>query len=154
MTTNTATHIDIRWMNLRDLPEVVAIEGTCFDARRVWSQDDFLGVLRNSNVVGMVADRDGLTVGFMLYELHRDRLHILNFAVHSRQQRTGVGRAMANKLKSKLGSKRARLTALVSDSNLHAHRFFKAMGFVATEVVRGYYGQWSDDDAYWFEFSK
>src|SRR5215470_6285738 len=92
--------VHIRWMIRRDMPEVLAIESHSFEFP--WSEDDFIRCLRQRNCIGMVAERDERVVGFMIYELHRNRLHILNFAVHPDFRRHGVGHQMATKLIGKL----------------------------------------------------
>jgi len=74
--------IHIRWMIRRDMAEVIAIETESFEFP--WSEDDFVRCLRQRNCIGMVAEMDDQVVGFMIYELHKNRLHILNFAVADR----------------------------------------------------------------------
>jgi len=54
----------------------------------------------------MVAEHDEKVVGFMIYELHKTRLHILNFAVAPQYRRLGIGRQMVTKLIGKLSSHR------------------------------------------------
>ena len=73
--------VHIRWMIRRDMPEVLAIEEQCFEFP--WSEEDFIRCLRQRNCIGMVAEHSERVVGFMIYELHKNRLHILNFAVHA-----------------------------------------------------------------------
>ena len=74
-----AISVQIRWMIRRDMPEVLRIENDSFEFN--WTEEDFLACLRQRNCIGMVAEYDGRVVGFMIYELHKTRLHILNFAV-------------------------------------------------------------------------
>ncbi len=71
--------VHIRWMIRRDMPEVLAIENRSFEFP--WSDEDFIRCLRQRNCIGMVAEYDERVVGFMIYELHKNRLHVLNFAV-------------------------------------------------------------------------
>src|SRR5262245_13193942 len=92
--------VHIRWMIRRDMPEVLAIEKQCFEFP--WQDEDFIRCLRQRNCIGMVAEAGERVVGFMIYELHKNRLHILNFAVHEDYRRRGVGRQMAKKLVGKL----------------------------------------------------
>ena len=72
--------VHIRWMIRRDMPEVLKIEAGSFEFP--WSEEDFIRCLRQRNCIGMVAEHDERVVGFMIYELHKSRLHIINFAVH------------------------------------------------------------------------
>ena len=83
-----ASALHIRWMIRRDMPDVMGIELASFEFS--WTEDDFLRCLRQRNCIGMVAERGDTIVGFMIYELHRTRLHVLNFAVNPTVRRTGV----------------------------------------------------------------
>lgn len=153
--------LQIRWMIRRDMPEVMAIEKLSF--RHPWREEDFLASLCQRNCVGMVGEmgplefgnwpKTGNIAGFMIYELHKRHLHILNFAVHSDYRRQGVGRQMLDKLKYKLAQQRRDLLqAEASEANLGAHMFFRSQGFVCTEVLRGHYDTTSED-AYLFRYA-
>src|SRR5262245_54857976 len=87
-----ATAVHIRWMIRRDMPDVMVTERASFEY--AWTEDDFLRCLRQRNCIGMVAERGDSVIGFMIYELHRTRLHLLNFAVHPAVRRTGIGAMM------------------------------------------------------------
>ena len=73
----------------RDMPEVLQTEQESFEY--AWTEEDFLRCLRQRNCIGMVAEQGEKVVGFMIYELHKTKLHILNFAVHPGHRRVGVG---------------------------------------------------------------
>src|SRR5690606_11217541 len=125
----------VRWMIRRDMDDVLAIESATF--AEPGSEDDFLSVLRQRNSIGMVAERDGGIVGYMLYVLDRDSLELVNFAVPPSVRRCGVGRAMVNRLKTKLTQqRRQRSFVTVRDSNLGTQLFFRDCGFVAESVIR------------------
>ncbi|MFO1095060.1 MAG: hypothetical protein U0992_17400 [Planctomycetaceae bacterium] len=85
-------HLDvqIRWLIRRDMPEVLKIERESFEFP--WTDEDFMCCLRQRNCIGMVAEYDHQIVGFMVYELHKSRLHILNFAVGSEFREWASGR--------------------------------------------------------------
>ena len=72
--------VHIRWMIRRDMPEVLAIEHASFEYP--WCEEEFLRVLRQRNCIGMVAELGERIVGFMIYELHRNKIHVLDFATH------------------------------------------------------------------------
>ena len=142
--------IHIRWMIRRDMPAVLAIEESSFEF--AWSEDDFIRCLRQRNCIGMVAEEDDQVVGFMIYELHKTRLHILNFAVDLDARRHGVGRAMTSKLLGKLShERRNRIMLEVRETNLEAQLFFKSIGFKAVSVLRDFYED-TDEDAYLMQF--
>lgn len=144
--------IHIRWMIRRDMPEVLATELASFEY--AWTEEDFLRCLRQRNCIGMVAETDDHVIGFMIYELHRTQLHILNFAVHPDVRRTGIGRQMLHKLVNKLSThRRQKITLAVRERNLDAQVFFRQHDFKATRVLRHYYED-SGEDAFQMEFQQ
>ena len=144
--------VHIRWMIRRDMPEVLVAEQQSFEF--AWTEEDFLRCLRQRNCIGMVAEQGERVVGFMIYELHKARLHILNFAVHPRFRRGGVGGQMVSKLIGKLSShRRTRVTLEVRETNLQAQLFFKAQDFRGTRVLRNFYED-SGEDAYQMQYSR
>ena len=142
--------VHIRWMIRRDMTEVLEIENSCFEFP--WSEDDFIRCLRQRNCIGMVADCEDKVVGFMIYELHKTRLHILNFAVHAQHRRLGVGQRMVDKLSAKLSSgRRSRILLEVRETNLDAQLFFRKQGFRAVSVLRDFYED-TTEDAYLMQY--
>lgn len=142
--------VHIRWMIRRDMPEVLQTEQDSFEFS--WTEEDFLRCLRQRNCIGMVAEQGERVVGFMIYELHKQKLHILNFAVHPRYRRGGVGGQMVSKLISKLSShRRTRITLEVRESNLQAQLFFRQQGFKGVRVLRSFYED-SGEDAYLMQY--
>ena len=142
--------VHIRWMIRRDMPAVLAIEEQCFEF--AWTEDDFIRCLRQRNCIGMVAEQDDQVVGFMIYELHKNRLHVINFAVAQQVRRQGVGRTMVSKLLSKLShERRNRIMLEVRETNLDAQLFFKQIGFRAVSVLRDFYDD-TDEDAYVMQY--
>jgi ribosomal-protein-alanine N-acetyltransferase len=142
--------VHIRWMIRRDMPEVLQTEQESFEYS--WTEEDFLRCLRQRNCIGMVAEQGEKVVGFMIYELHKSKLHILNFAVHPTQRRSGVGAQMVAKLISKLSShRRTRITLEVRETNLAAQLFFRHEGFRAVRVLRAYYED-SGEDAFLMQY--
>jgi [ribosomal protein S18]-alanine N-acetyltransferase len=147
---NTNHYTNIRWMIRRDMPVVLDIEQQSFEFP--WSEEEFIRCLRQRNCIGMVAERETTVVGFMIYELHKNRLHLLNFAVAAAMRRTGVGAAMIDKLASKLSSdRRNRIMLEVRETNLDAQKFFREYGFRAISVLRSFYED-SPEDAYLMQF--
>jgi len=142
--------VHIRWMIRRDMPEVLQTEQLSFEF--AWTEEDFLRCLRQRNCIGMVAEHGEQVVGFMIYELHKTKLHILNFACHPSWRRGGVGAQMIGKLVTKLSShRRTRITLEVRESNLAAQLFFRKMEFRALRVLRSFYED-TGEDAYYLEY--
>lgn len=133
----------------RDMPEVLEIENAGFGCP--WTEDEFLSALRRRNVIGMVAEWHEKVAGFMLYELHKTSLHVIDLAVHPGWQRQGVGAQMVDKLIGKLSpSRRTYLTCHLRETNLPAQMFCRSQGLRAVQVLRRHYD--NCEDAYLMEY--
>ena len=142
--------VHIRWMIRRDMPEVLYAEQSSFEFP--WSEDDFVRCLRQRNCIGMVAECEERVVGFMIYELHKNRLHVLNFSVSPNWRRRGIGQQMIEKLINKLShQRRNRILLEVRETNLEAQLFFKSVGFRAVSVLRDFYDD-TTEDAYLMQY--
>ena len=142
--------VHIRWMIRRDMAEVLNIESHSFEFP--WSEEDFVRCLRQRNCIGMVAEHHERVIGFMIYELHRNRLHILNFCVHPDLRRRRVGDQMIGKLVSKLSPQRRNKIMLeVRETNLDAQLFFRNLGFRAVSLLREFYED-TPEDAYLMQY--
>lgn len=138
--------VQLRWMIRRDMPEVLGIEQEAFEFP--WSDEDFTRCLRQRNCIGMVAEAGDSIVAFMIYELHRSSLHVLNFAVAREHRRLGVGTRMMEKLAGKLSpDRRSRIVLEVRETNLPAQIFFRSLGFRAISVLKDFYSD-TVEDAY------
>lgn len=147
-------NVNIRWLIRLDMGEVLKIEHESFEVS--WTDKDFLSCFRQGNCIGMVAEYDQKIVGFMLFELHKSHLNILNFAVATDARRQRVGSQMAQKLiekfVSKMHLKRSAIGVMVRESNLAAQLFFRESGFRAVSVLRNHYEE-SDEDGYLMRYS-
>ena len=143
------TVMHMRWMIRRDLREVVAIDEAAIVGN--WTEGDYRACLRDRNTIGQVVEIADLVAGFIIYELHRNRLHITRIAVDPAFQVKAVGRTMVERLINKLHEKRrTTLNAYVPERELDAQLFLKALGFKATATFDDYYGR--DNAAYFFQF--
>ncbi|MEK7541015.1 MAG: ribosomal protein S18-alanine N-acetyltransferase [Patescibacteria group bacterium] len=134
----------------RDMLEVLQIENESFEFP--WSEDDFIRCLRQRNCICMVAEYQERVAGFMIYELHPTRLHILNFAVALEFRRMGVGQQMVEKLIGKLRpQRRTRILLEIRETNLGAQLFFRKLGFRAISVLKDFYVD-TTEDAYLMQY--
>jgi ribosomal-protein-alanine N-acetyltransferase len=144
--------VHIRWLIRRDMPEVMSIDMLSFE--HPWREEEFLRFLRQRNCIGMIAEPRGqdTVVGFMIYELHKSHLWLERLAVCPRHRRQGIGRQMIGSMIKKLSSHRRRaITIRVRESNLAGQLFFRAQGFAATNVERGWFED-TGEDAYELEY--
>lgn len=150
-TSKAQLQVHIRWMIRRDMPEVLAIESA--EKKVPWTEDEFLKALRRRNCIGMVAEADDQIVGFIIYELNKFKLSILNFAVHPDFQRRGVATQMTSKLIGKLSTqRRTKILMTVRESNLGTQLFLRSIGFKAIEVLREMFDD-TGEDAYIMVYS-
>ena len=145
-----ADQVHLRWMLSRDVGQVSAIERSCFEFS--WTEEEFTRCLRQRNCVGMVAECHGEIVGFMIYELTRNRISLLNLGIHPRFRGHHVGRRLIEKLIGKLsGERRNRVICEVREKNLSAQLFFRSLGFRAVSILRNFYDQ-TREDAYVMQY--
>lgn len=134
----TTTDRWMAWMIARDLPQVAAIERTLPDP---WTDADFLTSLRKRNNIGMVLRDQTFTVyGYVLYALGKATVTVLRLAVRPDLRRTGIGRALVDKLKDKVVQHhRDRLVLDVPEAGLGTQLFLRACGLAATATLPGVY---------------
>ena len=133
----------------KDMPPVQMIEMLSFDDPL--SEEKLCETLRKKNCIGMVAEHNEKIVGFMIYELHNTKLHILNFAVHPLLRRQGVGRQMADQLIGKLSThRRKRILVEADETNRDTQEFWAAQGFIANGILPKFYD--NGENAIEFEY--
>ena len=143
-------HVHFHWTIRRDMAEVLAIEAESFEFP--WLEEDFIRCYRQGNCLGMVAEHDERVVGFMIYELNKTRIQVLNFATAAEYRRRGVGSQMVAKLIGKLSNqRRTQIAVEVRETNLPAQLFFRASGFRAVSVLCDYYED-TPEDAYAMQY--
>ena len=142
--------VHIRWLVSRDMAEVLEIEQESFEFP--WSEEDYLHCLRSRNCIGMVAEYHGEVVGYMIYELAKNKIQLLNMATARLYRRCGVATQMVAKLIGKLTlQRRNRITFEIRETNLPAQLFFRSAGFRATQILKEYYEQ-MQEDAYLMQY--
>ena len=141
---------DIRWMIRRDLPEVLDIENAVFEFP--WNEAEYIRCLRQRNCIGMVADWDEIVVGYVIYELHKAHIHIVNIATSPDLPRHKIGSAIIDKLTNKLSyQRREKISLEVRETNLAAQLFFKQAGFEWVSTLKDFYKD-TEEDGYAMEY--
>ena len=136
--------VSVRWMVRRDLGQVLAIEEACFEFP--WTEQEFRQCLQQPNCLGMIAEHEERTVGFVIYETPRDRIFITNIAVEPKFQRHNVARQMVRTLVSKMiYQRRHKIAVEIRETNLPALRCFRALGFRAATILKNFFEDQSED---------
>lgn len=123
---NTITVCKTRWMIRRDMTEVVRLAQ--YSQFWNWDEEKFLECLRKRNCIGLVAEQGEKIVGFLVYELHKNKLEILNAGWES----SPIFKDMIDKLKGKLSEhSRTALDLVCSDRCDDLHIELRANNFLA-----------------------
>ena len=137
----------MRWWTRRDTPEVLWIEEQIRGSAAL-KEEDSLRLLEQLHTIGMVEIELGKVVGFIVYSLYKNRIHIETWGVHPMYGDEILER-MFHKMKQKLKlASRHSLSVEVSEKEEKMHFFLRKMKFLAKNVTVG-----DDCDNYWFVFS-
>ncbi len=130
-------------MKKTDIEQVMAIENASFS--QPWSRNLFLSEFRSplvsSLLVALVGDPAcRKVIGYLVYWLVQDEMHILNLATEPSRRRRGVaGRLVLCGIERarKKGATRAFLE--VRASNREAQKLYSRLGFTGSFIRRDYY---------------
>ena len=141
-------NVDIRKMELADLPAVLEIENLCFVAP--WSKQDIINELDNQYanfwVIELSAEGvDKQVVGFSDYWQTFDSATICQIAIHPGIRRHQLGSALMDEIINDCYAKRVQnITLEVRKSNQIAINFYKKHGFTESLVKEKYYSNGED----------
>jgi len=135
-------NITIAFMTKEDLDQVLAIEQASFSMP--WSKNLFLSEFRSPTVstlmVALAEESVRTVLGYIVFWLIDDEMHILNLAVTPACRRLNIARSLvlaALRLSLQKGAIRAFLE--VRASNQAAQKLYSNLGFVGASVRRDYY---------------
>jgi ribosomal-protein-alanine N-acetyltransferase len=148
--TSGGVKISIQWMVRRDMPQVLEIENECCRGEQFkpWEDDDFVTSLRQRNCIGMVAEQidSKRILGFVVYELQKSTLRILNLSVHPFRHREGIGTELVDKLANKVSQqRRTTMSMTVRERNMGGLLFLRSCGFKAERSIRGHFEDTGED---------
>ena len=139
----------IRPLLYPDLPQVMAIERRVYPTP--WSLAMFvLELSKQSGICLAAVERPAgggapTMVGYLICSRYDDVWHVMNVAVDSDHQRTGLASAMLSELYARAGDQNARFTLEVRRSNAVAIHLYEREGFRAAGIRRRYYQDNGED---------
>jgi [ribosomal protein S18]-alanine N-acetyltransferase len=139
--------LKIRRLVYPDLPQVMAIERRVFPTP--WSLAMF--VLERSKQSGIClaamidAEHDRRLAGYLICSRYEHVWHVMNVAVDTQFQRSGVASALLAELYAQVGDDHARFTLEVRRSNHAAIHLYEREGFRAAGVRLRYYQDNGED---------
>ena len=140
--------VSIEKMSGSDLPEIMKIERASFPAP--WSEALFRQELEFALSRSLVAKSEGgagrETVGYIVYWIVFDEIHVNNLAVRSDFKRRGIASRLVDAALEKACAEGAtRCTLEVRVSNEAARRLYEKFGFVVRGVRPRYYAESGED---------
>jgi ribosomal-protein-alanine N-acetyltransferase len=134
----TAVAIEIRVLDLTDIDAIEGIEQQAYPTP--WSRSMFASELAKPTSICLGAFEGSDLVGYVINSRYVDAWHVMNVAVHPRQQRRGVATALLERLfELTRGDERRGYTLEVRVSNDDAIRLYEKLGFESRGIRRGYY---------------
>jgi ribosomal-protein-alanine N-acetyltransferase len=136
-------------MGIEDLEPVMGIERRAF--KHPWSADLLKRELTHDWSTVLLAletapDGSEVILGFLIFWLVHDEIHVLNVAVDPERRRGGVGRALLAETMERGRKMKAALATLeVRRSNLGAIHLYKSFGFRQVGIRPNYYVDEGED---------
>jgi ribosomal-protein-alanine N-acetyltransferase len=135
---------EIRNMEKRDIPEIMAIENVSFPAP--WAEQAFLGELKNEFAFYCVVIHEGKVAGYCGTWLFSGDAHITTVAVHPDCRGQGLGKMLMHTLIRHARCHEATTMLLeVRPSNLSARNLYKNLGFRQIGCRKNYYIETRED---------
>lgn len=139
----------MRRMVAADLEPVMDVERRAF--KRPWSADLFLRELTHEwSTILLAVERDPegreVILGFVIFWVVHDEIHVLNVAVDPPHRRRGVARALLSELMDRGRKEGLSLATLeVRKSNVGALALYEGLGFRRVGLRKGYYVDEGED---------
>jgi len=151
-----------REMTITDMPSILEIEETSFEYP--WGNKEFGRVFKTNyktpklqikRIFGITAECKEEISGYVVYEVFRRKLQILNIAVHPKFRKLGCCTSLVNHLKSLIESYQycKTITMEVRETNLDAQLAFRKLGFKATSILKCFFEE-QEEDAYLMQYKE
>ena len=138
----------IREAHVEDINQLLDIEHYCYDDP--WPREAFEEEIGNGVAgIGMVAEDDGIIVGFITGLTMAQELQVHNIAVHPDYQGRGIGRQLMEAVDD-LGraGDYQRISLEVRQDNDIACKLYMSLGFKAVGTRKDFYGPGQDASLY------
>jgi len=138
------SRVEFRALKKSDTGAIAALEALCPEAAQ-WGTGGY-EQLKSDGIQGIVAERGGKIVGFIVALIAADELEILNLAVNPMVRRKGIATHLLAEALHEARNRATRGAFLeVRESNRAARAFYQSQGFRETGRRKGYYSQPCED---------
>ncbi len=138
----------IRKAQVEDISQLLDIEHYCYD--NPWPREAFEEEIGNGDLgIGLVAEDEGIIVGFLTGMAMAQELHLHNIAVHPDYQGRGIGRGLMEAVDAycREGNFK-RITLEVRQDNDIARKLYLSLGFEAVGTRKDFYSPGQDASLY------
>ncbi len=138
----TSTNLTLRPAQARDVEPIAIMSRELIESGLGWRYrpDKIRRLIRDPDTVVLVATNHERVWAFAVMEFGDERAHLVLLAVHPAHRRQGTGRRMIGwLLESAATAGIASVHLEVRAGNAVAHAFYRALGFVDTQLIAGYY---------------
>ncbi|MFC1548267.1 ribosomal protein S18-alanine N-acetyltransferase [Candidatus Neomarinimicrobiota bacterium] len=144
----------IRRADGQDIEQLMTIEKLCYD--NPWPEEAFEEEIVPGEVgLGLVAEDEGLVVGFLTGMMVVDEFHLHNIAVHPDFRGRGIGKELLESVKALCEEHEYRRIILeVREDNEIARHLYLSMGYEAVGSRKDYYGPGQDAYLYTMQLEK
>lgn len=139
------SYMTIRFADSGDVKQIAEIEKICFS--HPWSEEDVRREIEVNKVAAyIVAEMEGIILGYVGCWYIVDEGHITNVAVRPEFRGRYIGTALVSKM-MEMGTKAgvSKYTLEVRASNEAAKTLYRNMGFVEADIRKGYYTDSGED---------
>tara|TARA_R110000744_G_scaffold278956_1_gene391158 strand:- start:72 stop:548 length:477 start_codon:yes stop_codon:yes gene_type:complete len=126
--------MQVRWLIRKDI-EKLMVKFPNVDEER-W--DYFVECLGQRNIIGMVLEWRGYLYGFVIYELQKDRIELIDIVAEEKD----FVAILVDTIKSKLGnieSRRKIITLEISEYDVSSQLLFQELEFRCVTIKKDYY---------------
>lgn len=116
-----------------------------------YSQSDLTHLLYDKKFIIYKAVINDILSGFIVGEIHDNRIHIMSLATDPEYRRKNIGTKLINKIKEEF--KNFIITLYVQQVNRIAINFYKKNNFIAVHEEKNYYNNLEDKHAYFMAYS-
>lgn len=123
--------VELRWGVRNDFPALVSIDRMSYCTP--WNEKDFIDASRRQDTVIMLAERNDITCGYIIYRLRKKIVEVVRIAADPPRQ--GIGTQLMRQVQRKLSTpKYSKVIIAAPDDSLGCHLFLKSLGFWATRI--------------------
>lgn len=131
-------------MNPTHVAQVAELEKLCFSDP--WSEKSVASELENELSLWLIAEENGVVLGYVGSQTVLDETDMMNVAVHPDHRRLGIAAALITELVSQLKKRGSRCLKLeVRVSNEGAIALYETLGFVKLGLRKNYYRNPKED---------